>query len=202
MTLEEKAKFIEESKDKNYLFISPRIIKGGATLVGSYDALELYESIDENTKKFAEKEIVNLISSANYNDKEAKDYLNLNLIFCGDFDDLPNDMGSPIDFILKNKERIVAIYRYVKNTEQREFFVGFAQSETIYNYGYLYLNLAKLLEEFEKNNIKYEIDTTVDKFTPAMYKDDTATRFAISYSPKKEIESERGQQLKKIIKEK
>ena len=37
MTLEEKAKFIEESKEKNYLFISPRIIKGGATLVGSYE---------------------------------------------------------------------------------------------------------------------------------------------------------------------
>ena len=154
MTLEEKVKFIEESKEKNYLFISPRIIKGGATLVGSYETLELYESMDENTKKFAEKEIVNLISSANYNDKEAKDYLNFNLIFCGDFDDLPNDMRSPIDFIMKNKERIVAVYRYVKSTEQREFFVGFAQSETIYNYGYLYLSLAKLLEEFEKNNVK------------------------------------------------
>ena len=62
MTLEEKAKFIEESKEKNYLFISPKIIKGGATLVGSYEALELYENMDENTKKFAEKEIVNLIS--------------------------------------------------------------------------------------------------------------------------------------------
>ena len=43
MTLEEKTKFIEESKEKNYLFISPKIIKGGATLVGSYEALELYE---------------------------------------------------------------------------------------------------------------------------------------------------------------
>lgn len=72
MTLEEKAKFIEKSKEENYLFISPRIIQGGATLVGSYETLELYESMGENTKKFAEKEIVNLISSANYNDKESK----------------------------------------------------------------------------------------------------------------------------------
>ena len=151
MTLEEKVKFIEESKEKKYLFISPRIIKGGVTLVDSYEALELYESMDENTKKFAEKEIVNLISNANYNDKEAKDYLNFNLVFCGDFNDLPNDMGSPIKFIMENKERIVAVYRYVKSTAQREFFIGFAQSETIYNYGYLYLSLAKLLEEFEKN---------------------------------------------------
>lgn len=160
MTLEEKAKFIEEIKEKNYLFISPRIIQGGATLVGSYEALELYESMDENTKKFAEKEIVNLISSANYSNEEASNYLNFNLVFCGDSDDLPDDMGSPIDFIMKNKERIVAVYRYVKSTEERDFFVGFAQSETIDNYGYLYLSLAKLLEEFEKNNVKYEIDTT------------------------------------------
>ena len=201
MTLEEKAKFIEESKEKNYLFISPKIIKGGATLVGSYEALELYENMDDNTIKFAEKEIVNLISSANYSNEEASNYLNFNLVFCGDFDDLPDDMGSPIDFIMKNKERIVAVYKYVKNTVQREFFVGFAQSETIYNYGYLYLSLAKLLEEFEKNNVKYEIDTTVDRFTPALYRDDTATRFLISYSPKKEIESGKGHQLKKVRKE-
>lgn len=201
MTLEEKAKFIEESKEKNYLFISPKIIKGGATLVGSYEALELYENMDDNTIKFAEKEIVNLISNANYSNEEASNYLNFNLLFCGEFDDLPDDMGSPIDFIMKNKERIVSVYRYVKNTVQREFFVGFAQSETIYNYGYLYLSLAKLLEEFEKNNVKYEIDTTVDRFVPAMYRDDTATRFVISYSPKKEIESEKGHQLKKVRKD-
>lgn len=201
MTLEEKAKFIEKSKEKNYLFISPKIIKGGATLVGSYEALELYENMDDNTIKFAEKEIVNLISSANYSNEEASNYLNFNLVFCGDFDDLPDDMGSPIDFIMKNKERIVAVYRYVKSTEQIEFFVGFAQSETIYNYGYLYLSLAKLLEEFEKNDVKYEIDITVDRFVPAMYRDDTATRFVISYSPEKEIESEKGHQLKKVRKE-
>ena len=124
--------------------------------------------------------------------------VNFNLVFCGDFDDLPNNIGSPIDFIMKNKERIVAVYRYVKSTEERDFFIGFSQSETIYNYGYLYLSLAKLLEEFEKNNVKYEIDTTEDKFTPALYRDEAATRFAISYSPKKEIESEKGHQLKKI----
>ena len=83
MTLEEKAKFIEESKEKNYLFISPKIIKGGATLVGSYEALELYENMDDNTIKFAEKEIANLISSANYSNEEASNYLNFNLLFCG-----------------------------------------------------------------------------------------------------------------------
>lgn len=199
MTLEEKAKFIEESKKKNYLFISPRMIQGGATLVGGYETLELYESMDENTKKFAEKEIVNLISNANSNDKEAKRNLSFNLVFCGDFDDLPDDLGKPVDFIMNNKERIVAVYKYVKSTEQRDFFVGFAQSETIYNYGYLYLSLDKLLEEFGENNVKYEIDTTVDRFTPSVYRDDTATKFVISYSPKKEIEDEKGHQYKKSI---
>ena len=103
---------------------------------------------------------------------------------------------------MKNKKRIVAVYRYVKSTEQREFFVGFAQSETIYNYGYLYLSLTKLLEELAKIDVKYEIDTTtVDRFAPAMYRDDTATRFVISYSPEKEIESEKGHQLNKVRKE-
>ena len=58
--------------------------------------------MEENTKKFAEKEIVNLISNANYNNKEEKNYLNFNLVFCGDFDDSPNNIGSPIDFIMKN----------------------------------------------------------------------------------------------------
>ena len=201
MTLEEKVKFIKESKEKNYLFISPRIIRGGARLVDSYVTLELYENMDINTEIFAEKEIVNLISNANYNDTEGKASLDFNLVFCGDFDDLPNNMGSPIEFIMENKERIVAIYKYVKSTEQREFFIGFAQSETIYKYGYLYLNLAKLLEEFEKNNVKYKIDITEDRYTPSSYRDDAATRFVISYSPKKDIESEKGQQLKKVKKE-
>lgn len=199
MTLEEKAKFIEENKNKNYLYISPRIIQGGAKLIGNYETLELYESMDENTKKFAEKEIVNLISNANYNDKESKNYLIFNLVFCGNFHDIPDDIGKPIDFIMKNKERIVAIYKYVKNNKQRNFFVDFNQSEIIYNYGHLYLNFEKLLEEFEKNNVKYEIDTTKDMFTPSLYRDDTATKFVISYSPKKEMDNEKEHQLKKVL---
>lgn len=201
MTLEEKSKIIKESKNKNYLFISPRAIQGGATLTGSYETLELYENMDYNTSKFAEKEIINLIANAEDNNQEAKRYLNFNLIFCGDFDDLPNDIGSPVDFIMNNKERIVAVYRYVKGTEQRDFFVGFAQTETIYKYGYLYLSLDKLLKIFKENNIKYEIDATVDRYIPSIYRDDTSTKFVISYNPKKELESDKGYLLKKIKKE-
>lgn len=188
-------------EEKNYLYISPSIIKGGARLISNYDTLKLYENIDDNTSKFAKKEIVNLISKTNYKNEEAKRYLNFNLIFCGDFDDLPNNMGSPIDFIMNNKERIVAVYKYVKDTEQREFFIGFSQTETIYKYGYLYLSLAKLLEEFNKNKVKYEIDTTVDKNTSSLYRDDTSTKFVISYSLENKLESEKGNQLKKVRKE-
>ena len=123
------------------------------------------------------------------------------MIFCGDFDDLPNDIGSPIDFIMNNKERIVAVYRYVKGSEQRDFFVGFAQTETIYKYGYLYLSLEKLLKIFKENNIKYEIDTTVDRYIPSISRDDTSTKFVISYNPQKELESDKEYLLKKIKKE-
>ena len=198
MNLEEKKEFIKVSKEKNYLYISPRIIKGGATLVDNYETLELYENMDDNTSKFAEKEIVNLISNANDNNKEVKNYLDFNLIFCGDFNDLPNDMGNAIDFIMNNKERIVAVYRYIKDIEQRNFFVGFPQTENNYKYGYLYLNLAKLLEEFDKNNIKYEIDTTVDRYTPSLYRDDASTKFVISYNLEKD--NKKRHQLKKVKK--
>lgn len=198
MNLEEKKEFIKVSKEKNYLYISPRIIKGGATLVDNYETLELYENMDDNTSKFAEKEIINLISNANNNNKEVKNYLDFNLIFCEDFNDLPNDMGNAIDFIMNNKERIVAVYRYIKDIEQRNFFVGFPQTENNYKYGYLYLNLAKLLEEFDKNNIKYEIDTTVDRYTPSLYRDDASTKFVISYNLEKD--NKKRHQLKKVKK--
>lgn len=197
MIKEEKAKFIEENKEKNYLFISPRIIKGGAVLVDDDKTLELYENIGENTKKIAEKEIIKLISNAKYSEKEEKNYLNFNLIFCGDFDDLPNGNFNPVDFIMENKEKIIAVYRYVKSRQPRNIFVRFSQTEEIYNYDYLYLSLEKLLEEFEKKNIKYEIDTTEDRDIPSMYRDEKTTKFVISYSPKKEKEREKVYQLKK-----
>ncbi len=195
MTLQEKIKFIEQEKRKKYLYISPEITQSGARLIGSDESLELYEKMDENTLKFAEKEITNLIIKANRNNGEAKDYLKFDLLFCGGFDDLPNDMDNNISIIMNNKEKIVAVYRYVKSTEQREFFLTFAQSQTIYNYGYLYLSLAKLLELFEKNNVNYKIDTTEEDFNSSM---DISTNFVISYSPDKKMEDD--YQVKKLIK--
>lgn len=188
MTIEEKANFIKENKNKNYLFLSPRIIQDGATLVTNSETLELYENMDYNTSKFSEQEIVDLISSANDNDIELKKYLYLNLVYCGDFDDLPKDLSNPVDFILNNRDKIVAIYRYIKSSEEKERFAGFVQRYTINTYGFMYLNFAQLLEEFEKNNVSYTIDTSVDKNTPIAYRYGAATRFVLSYEPKIDLD--------------
>ncbi len=198
MTLEEKMKIIKESKEKNYLYISPRVIQSGATLIDSYETLELYENMNENTSKFAEKEIANLIATSKCNNQEARNYLDFNLIFCGNFDDLLQNTDSPIDFIMNNRDRIVAVYRYVTGTETRHFFVRFDQTETVNKYGYLYLNLEKLLKVFEVANISFEIETAIDRYTPFIYRDDSSTRFVISYNPKKELENGKGHQLKKV----
>ena len=171
MTLDEKVKIIEEGKEKDYLFISPRIIKPGAKLVENYETLNLYEKMAENTKKFAENVVVDLILNANYTGEEVKRYLSFYLIFCGDFNDVPDVMGTMMDFLEQNKD----------------FFVGFLQSETVNNYYYFYLNLAKLFEEFDKNNIKYDIDFKIDRSINALYRDDSVTRFVVSCSPKKEL---------------
>lgn len=196
MTLEEKAKFIIERQKNNYMFISPRFIQGGATLVNSYKTLQLYEHMDENTEKFAEEEIFNLILKANYSNETEKNYLDFDLIYCGDSDDLLHNRDNNIDFIMNNRDSIVAVYRYAKSADRS--FIDLVKSDTIYSYDYLYLSLTKLLDEFEQNNVKYEIGTIYDRFVPDC--EDHSTRFVISYCPTKEIESERGNQFKKVIK--
>lgn len=155
MTIDEKVKIINEFQAKNFLHISPRTIEGGARLVVNQDTLTLYENMEENTKQFVEREVVNLRTSS-----EREKHLFLSLVFCGDFDELPNDLGNPIDFIMNNSEKVVAIDEFVTGTKTEEFFVGFAQSRQINSYGYVYLNLKMLLEEFDKNGVDVRIDTT------------------------------------------
>ncbi len=181
MTIEEKVNKINESKKKNYLFVSPRIIIGGAKLVYDYESLELYEQMEENTNKFAENEIVNLISEAELKNQEISKSLRLNLIFNGDFDDLPKKLNNPVDFILNNKERFIAVYQYVKETNEREFFLGFSQVERINKYSYIYLDFAKLFKIFEENNISYDIDLSNIGVNTHQ-----ATKFKLSYCPIKE----------------
>ena len=100
MTLEEKINFINENKSKNYLFVAPRRIQGGAVLVNSYATLNMYDKMDENTEKFAEEEIVNLLSSAN-NDNSASVELAFNLIFCGSFEDVDKSNCKGFDDFFK-----------------------------------------------------------------------------------------------------
>ncbi len=185
MTLEEKINFINENKSKNYLFVSPRHIQGGAVLVNSYATFNMYDKMNENTEKFAEEEIVNLVSSAN-NDNSASVELAFNLIFCGSFEDVDKSNCKGFDdFLKKNKDKIVAIYRYVKNSYQRNFFVGFSQTETVYNYGYIYINLAKLLDLFEQNDISYNISNSYNPYTQ---RDENITNFIFTYSKNKKLQ--------------
>ena len=185
MTLNEKAQFIKEAKEKNYLIISPRMIHGGSPLVYDYESLELYEKKDENTRVFAEKQILSLITDTNKSNKEISKELNLYLIFNGGIKDLPDDFGSFSEFIYKYKDNIIAIYKDLKNIEENHYFMDFDQTELIYNYKYIYLNFADLLKMFDENNIEYEIDTTINRNIPSMYRDDEVTKFKISYSKKK-----------------
>lgn len=173
----------EKRKGKNFLFISPKIIRGGARLIDSDKDEELYENMNDNTLKFAEEVIYQLITDANNKD-ESNRYFNFNLIFCGDFNDLDSDIENPIELIMHHKDKIVAVYKFVNSTEERKFFIGVMQTETIYKYGYLYFSLAKLLEIFDKNGIACEIDFN------ALSKDDTSTRFLIRYSKKNKLENE------------
>lgn len=197
MTIEEKTKFIEEHNKKNYLFVSPRIIQGGALLVKNYDTLELFNNMNENTLKFAEKRIVDLVSSAYYKKDEVEDFIKLKLIYRGDFNDLPEDLGNPVDFIFDNKDKIVAIHRYAKSIEQRSYYDCFPQTETFYNYGYVYLNLETLLNEFDNNNIDYEIDINVNRYVPTLHKDNMSTILVIKYNPNKEKNNDNYQLTKK-----
>ena len=178
MTIKEKVNKINEYKNKNYLFVSPRIVISDAKIVYDYESLELFENMEENTIKFAEREIVNLMTNAENENKSLK----LNLIFDGDFDELPSIHNSILNFILNNKERFIAVYQYIKEIQEKEFFLGFNQVERINKYDYIYLDYAKLFKIFEENNINYNIDLSINEYTDK----DQATKFNLSYCPIKE----------------
>lgn len=160
MTIQEKAKLITEYKNKNALHISPKELRGGATLVYNYDSLELYENIKQNTEEYTKRIISNFISKAEKGKSESS--IVLYLIFDGDFDELPDKLSPFSDFVESSKDKIIAIHQYVKSIEEKEFFVGFPQVQTIYNYGYLYLSFGQILEAFKENNINYEFKTPVN----------------------------------------
>lgn len=195
MTLTEKIEFIKKEKEKNNLFISKKFIRGGAKLIYDFDSLETYEKMEENTKEFAEKIIINLVSNAT-NEKEAEEYFDFNLVFCGDFNELPKNRGEFSEFITKNKERIIAVYRYAYATEQTYNFNTFGRFDSNNEYKNIYLNYAKLIEILDNNNIKFRINPEVDCYAP-IEKNDLNTEFVFSYSTTKKLNDENGYQLKK-----
>lgn len=191
MTIKEELKILEENKKKRYLFISPTIIQDCGPLVNNSETLELYINMDRNTENFAKFEIINLINSADQTGKETKNYYSFQLAFCGDYDDLPNDIGNLDEFIINNKERFIAIYKYEHSSMRL----------TVSSSDYVYLHLTKLLETFEMYNVKYEIDTACDEYVPSRFRNDRVTTFMISYCPENENKNENGHQLKKVKKE-
>ena len=172
MTLLEKINFIEQNKDKKYLYISPRVIQDGARLVKDSKTFNLYDTMDENTKKFIEDEIIDLVTGDSPKEEEPKKYLNFNLVFCGTYDDLPHNIGNYIDFIMENKEKIIAIYK----AKQSESIITKAEETS----EYIYLNFAKIIEELDKNNLSYGIDISINNYGPGVYNYSTNTKFVIS----------------------
>jgi hypothetical protein len=175
---------ISEAQEKKYLVVSPKMMRGGATLIHSNESLALYEAMDENTTKFAEDQIVNIIAAANSEGEEVTKALRFTIIFEGGFEDLPDGNGMNfVDFIKENADKMVAVYRYVKGERTEHYFVGIEQTETFYDYGYIYLRLGKLLKMFDENNVSYTLDIYGERYVPSLYADDSSTAVNISYDP-------------------
>ncbi len=197
MTLDERKRRIMELRNKFNIYISPRMIQRGTSLVHDSDSLTLFEKMDENTRQFAEKTILDLYSASRGNENEAQSLLKVSLVFDGDFSEFMDKIGPIEDFIINNKEKFIAVYKYVKSTEEITDYIGFFHTETIYNYGSIYLNFAKLLDFFDENDITYRIDLSIDRYTPSASRDDTITNFVLKYNPKKELDEQEEQIIRR-----
>ena len=127
MTFEEKLKRIKRNDEKSYLLISPSVIEPVGSLVESDETLELYSHIEDNTKEFGMEIMTKLINSAKYYGREDNITVNLGLIFGGNFKSIFDYFNSPEDFIISNKEQIIAIYAYPildrENTYLEDYFL-------------------------------------------------------------------------------
>lgn len=163
------------------LYISPNGIKGGANLSKNYTTNVLLENMDENTQKFANLVVSNLVSLFKNNPEHAIDYLDFNLVFNGNFDDISNNISFE-DFIKSNSDRIIAIFKSVKSSDKKSFIVDFVQSETDYKYDYVLLKLSKLFEIFNNYGIEYKVDENSRVQQHGIYNDDNSTRIIVSYA--------------------
>ena len=166
------------------LYISPKGIKWGANLSLNYSSNLLLESMDENTQKFANLVITNLVSLFENNPEHAIDYLDFNLVFCGSVEEIQNNITFE-EFIKNNSDKIIAIFKSVKSSDTKSFIVDFVQTETDYKYDYIYLKLSKLFEVFNSYGIEYKVDTTPRVQQQGIYNDEASTRIIVSYTPQK-----------------
>ena len=197
LTREEMINKINEYKEKNFLIISPRMIQGGANLVTDYHTLQLYENKEIVTRNFVNELIVNLMCN-----NEGKKEISFHVIFCGDFDDLP-DCLSFSNLLEAKQEKVVLIYSILDYVETRKYFIGFPQQTTINHYRQIYLDYSLLVSLLKENNIDIEVLKNEHQLAriPACYRDDTLTTFVLS-NQKEKIDGQQVPTLKKKIESK
>mgnify|MGYP005768435471 CR=1 FL=1 len=195
MTFEEKLKRIKRSDEETYLLISPRVIEPAGSLVDNDETLELYSHIEDNTKEFAAQIMNKLVNNANFYEREDNTTIDLGLIFCGDFNNIFDYLNSPGDFIINNKEKIIAIYAYPILDRESDYLDEYYLEEEIQGFGYIYISLEELLSILDKNNFKYMIDVDAKRDLDKIGNNKLLTSFVISYTPDKKIEKENGLKL-------
>ena len=197
MTFEEKLKRIKKTDEETYLLISPNLIEPAGSLVDSDETLELYSHIDDNTKEFASEIMAKLVSNANFYEREDKITVDLGLIFCENFNNIFDYLSSPGDFIINNKEKIIAIYAYPILDRESDYLEDYYLEEEIQGFGYIYISLEILLGILDKNNFKYMIDVDAKRDLDTIGNDKLMTSFVISYTPEKKIEKDNSLKLAK-----
>lgn len=195
--IEMLAKKIKEFEGKYYISVSPRMMQGNGGLIRDYESLALYEAREENTEKFVEKQATDLITKSYRNNGEAEDIITLGLVYEDGWDDFPDDDLPFEEFIMKYKDKFLAVYRYVKSTEERSYFIGFLHRETVNNYGEIYLDFGKLLELLKENDISCTLYTPEDTYISSHYRDDFAIKFTLSYGKKNNLDGEDSPSLKR-----
>ena len=190
MNIEEKIKLMKDNKEKNYCFLSPFFFLKEATIGDTKDTIDLYINMEENTKKFADNIITDFIIDAAELGIGKESSINLKLAYDGDWNDYPDNISEFPDFIIKNKDKIVAIYKYVNSVRTEDYFFLYPRTYSSNNYAYLYFNLGTLLTLFDQNNIDYEIATTIDRSIPSLQRNVEYTQFILHYNPLKEIDNQ------------
>lgn len=180
---------LENMEGKSSFIISPRLIQK-VSIFDEQNSLELLEKMEENTTKFAKKLISKLISTTTFGDEEVKKYLDFHLILCDDYENLPKGIDDPIKYIMDNKEKVIAIFEYIKSSEQIKFFTDYmlANTKQINNYAKVYLDFEKLLKILEIGDITFNVYNPEDRYGLLDRKDEAVTNFVVSYNPKKDLE--------------